>query len=154
MAALTLLLRIIQCTCTPMHIQVCTHGHTHRPACACTCTHTVSLAKLQTHRCTCTVSEGYCNWLVVCLSVCVSVDAYSGTTGYEGAYEGYQPLLNYASLNNTKTIILIRLCSRYAVKTSEKANMHYRFPRTDPLLCTLEAQEVTRVSTPACYLLL
>ena len=28
--------------------------------------------------------------LSVCLSVCLSVDAYSGTTGYEAAYELYK----------------------------------------------------------------
>ena len=33
---------------------------------------------------------------LVCLSVCV--DAYSGTTGYEAAYERYQWLQNYAKL--------------------------------------------------------
>ena len=32
-------------------------------------------------------SEGYSSWSVsVCLSVCLSVDDYSRTTGYEAAY--------------------------------------------------------------------
>ena len=42
-------------------------------------------------------SEGYSSWFV-CVCVCLSVDAYSGTTGYEAAYSRYQRLYNYASL--------------------------------------------------------
>ena len=42
-------------------------------------------------------SEGYSS-RSVCLSVCVCVDAYSGTTGYEVANEQYQRLQNYANL--------------------------------------------------------
>ena len=38
-------------------------------------------------------SEGYSTWFV-----CVSVDAYSGTAGYEVAHEQYQQLHSYANL--------------------------------------------------------
>ena len=61
-------------------------------------------------------SEGYSSWFV-CLSVC------SGTTGYKTTYERYQRLQNYVSLNNKKETTAFK---RYALKTSEKANMHNR----------------------------
>ena len=35
---------------------------------------------------------------VVCVSVCLSVDAYSAITGYEVTNEQYQRLQNYANL--------------------------------------------------------
>ena len=38
--------------------------------------------------------------LSVCLSVCLCVDAYSGTTGYGVANERYQRLHNYPNLKN------------------------------------------------------
>jgi hypothetical protein len=37
---------------------------------------------------------------IVDLSVCVSVDAYSGITGYEEVHEQYQRLQNYMYLKN------------------------------------------------------
>jgi hypothetical protein len=40
-------------------------------------------------------SEGY-DTLSVCLSVC----SYSGTTGYDAAYEQYRRFQNYKSLKN------------------------------------------------------
>ena len=50
-------------------------------------------------------SEGYTRVTVlglsVCLSVCLSVDAYSGTTGYEAAYELYKRVQIYKGLKNT-----------------------------------------------------
>ena len=52
-------------------------------------------------------SEGYCSRSV---SVCVCVDAYSRTTGYEVAH--YQRLQNYASLKNERANFLKRLRSR------------------------------------------
>ena len=63
--------------------------------------------------------------LSVCLSVCLSVDAYSGTTGYEAAYELQGPeKLRGDSLETTAF-------GRYGMKTSEKANMimSTRLPR-------------------------
>ena len=76
--------------------------------------------------------------------MCVCVDAYSGTTGYEVANERYQRLQNYANLNiyEAETTAF----ERYAVKTSQKANMHNSagLPRTDrPTPRPVEAQEVT-----------
>ena len=38
----------------------------------------------------------------VCLSVCLSVDAYSGTTGYEAAYELYKRVQIYKGLKITR----------------------------------------------------
>ena len=52
-------------------------------------------------------SEGYSSWFV-----CVCVNAYSGTTGYEAVYYRYQRLQNYASLKNKRAIFLKRLCWR------------------------------------------
>ena len=120
-----------------MHIQVCTHGHTHRQTDlhAHAHTHTVSLAKLQTHRRTCKASEGYCNWLV-CLSVCLCecrrlfwhYRLRGGLWGIPATFELREPEQYKDDYTDTTVF------ERYAVKTSEKANMHYRFPRTDPLL--------------------
>ena len=80
--------------------------------------------------------------------MCVCVDAYSGTTGYEVANERYQRLQNYIREpeNQLGDFPETTAFERYAVKTSEKANMHNRagLPRTDrPTPRTLEAQEVT-----------
>ena len=44
-------------------------------------------------------SEGYSTWFVR-VSVCLSVDAYSGTTGYEAAYELYKRVQIYKGLKN------------------------------------------------------
>ena len=49
--------------------------------------------------------------LSLCLSVCLCVDAYSGTTGYEAAYELYKRVQIYEGLNNKKVILLKRLRS-------------------------------------------
>jgi hypothetical protein len=52
------------------------------------------------------------------------VCSYSGTIGYEVTYERYQWLQNYESVKSKKVIFLKRtVFKRYAVKTSEKANM-------------------------------
>ena len=56
-------------------------------------------------------AHAHSTWFV-CLSVCLCVDAYSGTTGHEAAYKGYQWLQNYVSLKNKTAILLKRLCSR------------------------------------------
>ena len=48
---------------------------------------------------------------VLGLSVCLSVDAYSGTTGYEAAYELCKQVQIYEGLNNKKAILLKRLRS-------------------------------------------
>ena len=53
-------------------------------------------------------SEGYSSWSV-CLSVCVFVDDYSRTTGYEAAYERYQQLQCYKGMKNNVAILLKRL---------------------------------------------
>ena len=50
--------------------------------------------------------------LCVCLSVCLSVDDYSRTTGYEAAYERYQQLQCYKGKKNNVAISLKRLRSR------------------------------------------
>ena len=51
--------------------------------------------------------------LCVCLSVvCLSVDDYSRTTGYEAAYERYQQLQCYKGMEKNVTILLKRLRSR------------------------------------------
>ena len=47
--------------------------------------------------------------LSVCLSVCLSVDAYSGTTGYEAAYELYKRVQIYKGLKKYEAILLKRL---------------------------------------------
>ena len=48
----------------------------------------------------------------VCLFVCLSVDDYSRTTGYEAAYERYQQLQCYKGMKNNVAILLKRLRSR------------------------------------------
>ena len=63
-------------------------------------------------------SEGYSS-----RSVCLFVQDYSRTTGYEVAYERYQQLQCYKGLKINVPILLKRLRSRDIVKTSEKANM-------------------------------
>ena len=50
--------------------------------------------------------------LCVCLSVCLSVDDYSRTTGYEAAYERYQQLQCYKGMKKNVAILLKRLRSR------------------------------------------
>ena len=50
--------------------------------------------------------------LCVCLSVCLSVDDYSRTTGYKAAYERYQQLQCYKGMKNNVAILLKRLRSR------------------------------------------
>ena len=50
-------------------------------------------------------SEGYSTRFVR-VSVSLSVDAYSGTTGYEAAYELYKRVQIYKGLNNKKAILL------------------------------------------------
>ena len=63
-------------------------------------------------------SEGYSSRSVclsslsVCLSVCLSVDDYSRTTGYEAAYERYQQLQCYKGKKINVAILLKRLRSR------------------------------------------
>ena len=49
---------------------------------------------------------------VVGLSVCLSVDDYSRTTGYEAAYERYQQLQCYKGMKINVAILLKRLRSR------------------------------------------
>ena len=49
---------------------------------------------------------------VVGLCVCLSVDDYSRTTGYEAAYERYQQLQCYKGMKTNVTILLKRLRSR------------------------------------------
>ena len=50
--------------------------------------------------------------LCVCLFVCLSVDDYSRTTGYEAAYERYQQLQCYKGMKNNVALLLKRLRSR------------------------------------------
>ena len=49
---------------------------------------------------------------VVVLCVCLSVDDYSRTTGYDAAYERYQQLQCYKGKKNNVAISLKRLRSR------------------------------------------
>ena len=49
--------------------------------------------------------------LCVCLFVCLSVDDYSRTTGYEAAYERYQQLQCYKGMKINVAILLKRLRS-------------------------------------------
>ena len=49
---------------------------------------------------------------VVGLCVCLSVDDYSRTTGYEAAYERYQQLQCYKGMKTNVAILLKRLHSR------------------------------------------
>ena len=48
----------------------------------------------------------------VCLFVCLSVDEYSRTTGYEASYERYQQLQCYKGMKINVAILLKRLRSR------------------------------------------
>ena len=59
-------------------------------------------------------SEGYSSWSVlsVCLFLCLFVDDYSRTTGYEAAYERYQQLQCYKGMKINVVILLKRLRSR------------------------------------------
>ena len=50
--------------------------------------------------------------LSVCQFVCLSVDDYSRTTGYEAAYERYQQLQCYKGMKSNVAILLKRLRSR------------------------------------------
>ena len=50
--------------------------------------------------------------LCVCLFVCLFVDDYSRTTGYEAAYERYQQLQCYKGMKKNVAILLKRLRSR------------------------------------------
>ena len=57
-------------------------------------------------------------------SVCLSVYAYSRSTGYEAAYERYQQLEGYESMKIKKgDFPETTAFQRYGVKTSEKANI-------------------------------
>ena len=49
---------------------------------------------------------------VVGLFICLSVDDYSRTTGYEAAYERYQQLQCYKGMKMNVAILLKRLRSR------------------------------------------
>ena len=49
---------------------------------------------------------------VVGLCVCLSVDDYSRTTGYEAAYKRYQQLQCYKGMKSNVTILMKRLRSR------------------------------------------
>ena len=109
--------------------------------------------------CAARVTVLYCTYS---LSVCPSVCSYSRTTGYEASHERYQHLQKYANLKNKRAIFLERLHSRYAVKTSEKANnMHNRTTLPRPIRLLFVPCEGTIshhegcVSTPtsACYLI-
>ena len=56
--------------------------------------------------------------LSVCLPVCLSVDAYSGTTGYEAAYELYKLVQIYKGLYFILTVFIFHcVCSSaYIIK--------------------------------------
>ena len=55
--------------------------------------------------------------------MCLSVSLR--TTGYEAAYERYQPLQCYKRMKyNVGDFAKMTAFERYGVKTSEKANMH------------------------------
>ena len=58
---------------------------------------------------------------VAVLPVCLSVDAYSGTTGYEVANERYQRLQKYVNLKKLGDFSETTALERYAVKTSQYA---------------------------------
>ena len=86
-------------------------------------------------------SEGYSTWCV-----CLIVVSYSRTTGYN-------------SFRIMQTFPETTACEKYAVKTSEKADIRNRHWFTQPVLlalCTLEAKRSHNERhklTPACYLL-
>ena len=87
-------------------------------------------------------SHAYSTWSV-CLFV--FVNAHSGTTGYEAAYDSFRT--TYANLKNK-----IPETTVFEMKTSEKANMHNRTGLPDLLAqCTRSHDE--GLSTLACYLL-
>ena len=65
-------------------------------------------------------TEGYSS-CSVCLSVCLSVDDYSHTTGNEAAYERYQQLQCYKGLKNNVAILLKQLRSRENKRKSQYA---------------------------------
>ena len=48
----------------------------------------------------------------LCVCVCLSVDDYSRTTGYEAPYEQYQQLQCYKGMKTNVAILLKRLRSR------------------------------------------
>ena len=83
-------------------------------------------------------SEGYSS----CLSVCLFVDDYSRTTGYEAAYERYQQLQCYKGMKNSGDFAEMTAFERYGVKTSERANMQISTGLPRPALRTLEAPEI------------
>ena len=61
----------------------------------------------------------------LCPFVCLSVDDYSRTTGYEAAHERYQQLQCYKGMKKKcGDFAETTAFERYGVKTSEKANMH------------------------------
>ena len=77
------------------------------------------------------------------MSVCLSVDAYSGITGYGVANERYHELREPGELGDFPETTAFE---RYTVKTHEKANMHNHAGLSlpdRPTPRTLEAQEVT-----------
>ena len=55
---------------------------------------------------------GLCVCVSVCLFVCLSVDDYSRTTGYEAAYERHQQLQCYKGMKINVAILLKRVRSR------------------------------------------
>ena len=76
-------------------------------------------------------------------SVCLSVDDYSRTTGYEAAYERYQQLQCYKGMKyECGDFAETTAFERYGVKTSEKANMQISTGLPRPPLRTLEAPEI------------
>ena len=90
-------------------------------------------------------SEGYSTWIVhvhlsvclsvrlsVCLSVCLCVDAYSGTTGYESAYELYKRVQIYEGLKGDS--LETTAFGRYGMKTSEKGHYANDYSLTAALL--------------------
>ena len=63
--------------------------------------------------------------IIIIYGLSLSVDAYSGTTGYEVAYELYKRVQIYESLNNKKAILLKRLRSgRENKRKSQYANKY------------------------------
>ena len=60
-------------------------------------------------------SEGYS----VCLCVCLCVNAYSGTTGYEAAYKRNQQLQNHKWVKNKKAVFQKQLHSADMARKSQ-----------------------------------